>query len=134
MSVAIGLGVVVFLLALGALGVALWALRRIQQLQQRLVSQETTLWSLRGALSAVCSSEMIADQRHSDLERQLRQLAEQHEQVLLRDPEQAPYRHAMRLAGQGASREELIQSCGLTPGEADLFLSLNRPASGDRNA
>lgn len=108
-----------------AVGVALWAVARVRRLSRRVMIQETALLSLRGALSAVCSSEMATDQRQAEVERRLRQLAEQQEQLLLRDPEQGPYQHAMRLATQGAGREELMKTCGLTRGEADLLLALH---------
>ncbi|ACL72434.1 DUF2802 domain-containing protein [Thioalkalivibrio sulfidiphilus] len=108
-----------------AAGIALWAMARVRRLGRRVMIQETALLSLRGALSAVCSSEMATDQRQAEVERRLRQLAEQQEQLLLRDPDQGPYQHAMRLATQGASREELMKTCGLTRGEADLLLALH---------
>jgi len=121
--------VVIIILAItgiaAALGVALVSMARVRRLTRRVMIQETALLSLRGALSAVCSSDMATDQRQADVERRLRQLAEKQEQLLLRDPEQGPYQHAMRLATQGASREELMKTCALTRGEADLLLALH---------
>jgi hypothetical protein len=108
-----------------ALGVALVSMARVRRLTRRVMIQETALLSLRGALSAVCSSEMATDQRQAEVERRLRQVAEKQELLLLRDPEQGPYQHAMRLATQGASREELMKTCALTRGEADLLLALH---------
>lgn len=115
-----------FLVALASLGVALWSLVEVGRLRRRMLLQEGALLSLRGALSAVCSEETANDQRELDLDRRLRQLTEQQEQLLLRDPELGPYHHAMRLAVKGSSSEELMETCGLTRGEADLLLSLHR--------
>lgn len=117
-----------------AIGLSVWAILLLRQLQRRVLDQEaalttleTNLMNLHGALSAVCSGELQADQRQTDLERKLRQLSEQHEQLLMRDPDEGPYRHAMRLADHGAGRDELMEVCGLSKGEADLLLSMNRP-------
>ncbi|OOG26214.1 hypothetical protein B1C78_05265 [Thioalkalivibrio denitrificans] len=115
----------VVLLALGGGVAAWWAVAHVRRLQRRIMIQETALLSLRGALSAVCSGEMATDKRQAEVERRLRQLAEQQETLLMRDPEQGPYQHAMRMAVQGASREDLMKACGLTRGEADLLLALH---------
>lgn len=124
-AVVVMTGVLLALVAV-ALGIALWSVARVKALQQRLMNQEVALLSLRGALSALCSSEMQADQRQADMAQRLRVLAGQQEQMLLRDPDQGPYQHAIRLAVRGASREQLMETCGLTRGEADLLLFLNR--------
>nr|WP_296748855.1 DUF2802 domain-containing protein [Thioalkalivibrio sp.] len=123
------LTVAVFLVAVGALGLAAVSWIRVQHLQRRLETQETELMSLKGALSAICSDDMVTDQRQVEMERRLRLLTDQQEQLLMRDPETGPYHHALRLAAQGASREDLVKHCGLSRGEADLLLSLNRPSS-----
>ncbi|TVP81618.1 DUF2802 domain-containing protein [Thioalkalivibrio sp.] len=122
--------VAVFLVAVAALGLAAVIWIRVQHLQRRLATQETELLSLKGALSAICSDDMVTDHRQGELEQRLRRLADQQEQLLMRDPETGPYHHALRLAAQGASREDLVKNCGLSRGEAELLLSLNRP-SGD---
>lgn len=116
---------VLALLAVCAVAAAWWSVARLRRLERRVMIQETALLSLRGALSAVCSGEMASDQRQAEVERRLRQLAEQQELLLMRDPEQGPYQHAMRMAVQGAGREELMKTCGLTRGEADLLLALH---------
>jgi uncharacterized protein HemX len=121
---------VLAVMAMLAAGTAWWAVVRMRRIQRHLMIQETALLSLRGALSAVSSGEMANDQRQADIERRLRQLAEQQEQLLMRDPEQGPYQHAMRLASHGASREDLMNTCGLTRGEADLLLALHAAPSG----
>ena len=116
----------VLLLAATALGVALWSAVRVKILQQRLSNQEMTVLSLRGALSALCASEITVDQQQAEMAQRLQMLAGQQEQMLLRDPDQGPYQHAIRLAVRGASREQLMETCGLTRGEADLLLFINQ--------
>ena len=111
---------------LASLGFALWSIVEVRRLSRRVLLQEGALLSLRGALSALCSAEVATDQRQVDVDRRLRQLSAQQEQLLLRDPELGPYHHAMRLAVKGSTPEELMETCGLTRGEADLLLSLHR--------
>jgi hypothetical protein len=127
MTAIMTLSVAVGLVVAGAFGLALWAALEVWRLKRRQMIQETVLLSLKGALSAVCSDESAVDQRQAELERRLRQLAEQQEQMLSRDPDQGPYRHAVRLAAQGASREEIMKACGVSRGEADLLRSLHGP-------
>ncbi len=115
------------LIVAGAFGFALWAAMEVRRLQRRLTIQETALLSLKGAVSAVCSDELEVDQRQAELERRMRQMAEQQEQLLSRDPDQGPYRHAVRLATQGASREQIMQACGVSRGEAELLRVLHGP-------
>ncbi|TVP87731.1 MAG: DUF2802 domain-containing protein [Thioalkalivibrio sp.] len=124
------LAVLAALIVAGAFGLALWSAMEVRRLQRRQMIQESALMSLKGALSAVCSDELAVDQRQAELERRMRQLAEQQEQLLSRDAEQGPYRHAVRLAAKGASREEIMKSCGVSRGEADLLRSLHGPQNG----
>lgn len=126
-TVMVVVAVSVLLLAATALGVALWSAARVKALQRRLMNQEMTVLSLRGALSALCTSEMAVDQRQAEMAQRLQMIAGQQEQMLLRDPDQGPYQHAIRLAVRGASREQLMETCGLTRGEADLLLFINQP-------
>ncbi len=127
------LAVLAALIVAAAFGLALWSALEGRRLQRRQVIQESALMSLKGALSAVCSDELAVDQRQAEIERRMRQLAEQQEQLLSRDAEQGPYRHAVRLAAQGASREEIMKNCGVSRGEADLLLSLHGPRDDTRD-
>lgn len=110
-----------------ALGMTLWCLSRMLYLQSRVASQEDQALSLRGALSAISEDGLRERQRGLELEQRVRQISEYQQQLTMRDPEQGPYHHALRLAGRGASAEELVRDCGLTRGEAELVLALHRP-------
>ncbi|MDD3519412.1 MAG: DUF2802 domain-containing protein [Chromatiales bacterium] len=98
---------------------------QLRRLRQQCALQETAILSLRGALSALCSDEMGVDQRQTLVERKLKQLSEQQQQLLMRDPESGPYMQAIRLAQKGASKEEIMSTCGLTRGEVELIASLH---------
>ncbi len=117
-----------------ALAIAIRSASRVDVLRDRLMRHESDVLSLRGALSAISEEGMLGSTRGDDLERRLRRLSEQQEQLMLRDPDDGPYHQALRLAARGASAEELVQGCGLSRGEADLVLALHRPPSGDAEA
>lgn len=78
-------------------------------------------------------------QRVSELERGLRELREALEQARLAQEQAAreaaerlaerqstPYAQAVELAREGASAQELARRCGITNGEAELIVALNR--------
>lgn len=121
------------LVATAALVGALWCRSRLLQLQARLARQEDHLLALRGGLSAIAEEGLHEGRRGQALEQRVRQLSEYQEQLMMRDPEEAPFHHALRLASRGATAEELVQDCGITRGEAELVLALHRPGS-DRAA
>ena len=117
------------LVAAAALAGAFWCRSRLRQVQARLARQENQLLALRGGLSAIAEEGLHEGRRGQALEQRVRQLSEYQEQLMMRDPEEAPFHHALRLASRGASAEELVQDCGITRGEAELVLALHRPGS-----
>ncbi len=100
--------------------------QRLDGMKKRLSEQETSVLSLRGAVSALYDDAQQVTRRQNRIEQQLRQIGDQQEQLLLRDPDTGPYRQAMHLAKKGASVEDLVTTCGLNRGEAELLLSLYR--------
>ena len=115
-------GLVVLLAAL--VGVVWFFLRKLRQQAQVSRQLESEIKALRGAISAVCAQDSRQEQWRTEIEQRVRLLADQQEHLILRDPEQGPYEHAMRLVQRGANHDELMDACGLTRGEADLLLSL----------
>ncbi|MBK1674020.1 hypothetical protein CKO35_12010 [Ectothiorhodospira shaposhnikovii] len=107
----------------------IWLKRELDSLRKRLSLQETAVLGLRGALSALHSEEHQFDSYRKKMEQQLRRLSEQQEQVLMRDVDEGPYRQAMRMVRQGASRDDLVAGCGLSAGEAELLLAMHRDQS-----
>lgn len=65
-------------------------------------------------------------QRLQELEQQLRLLAERQDQAAMREPESQPFALAIKLARRGATAEELMSTCGLPRGEAELVVMLHR--------
>ncbi len=65
-------------------------------------------------------------QRLQEMEQQLRLLAERQDHAAMREPENQPFALAIKLARRGASVEELMSTCGLPRGEAELVVMLHR--------
>ena len=55
-----------------------------------------------------------------------RNLAQRQDQVDLYDAANQPYEQAIRLAQRGMEKDELVEVCGLSEGEADLINMLHR--------
>ncbi len=104
-------------------------LKEMETLNARIANQDVSLLSLRGALSALSEDARVLVDLQDVIEHRFRHVAERQDQLALRDPETEAYRHAMRLAGEGATPEELMEKCGLARGEIDLLLSLQAGGS-----
>lgn len=63
------------------------------------------------------------------LERQMQHLSGRQNQLELRDPITQTYEPAIRLVRKGADVEELVSTCGLARGEAELIMMLHRNAT-----
>ncbi len=121
-----------------------WLSRRISCLQRDVVSlREQLSWrraellGLRGALSALAdecrTQEPSANAPNDQLEQRLfaleaeqKRLLARQEQVELRDPDSRSYERAVQLVHRGASLDDLMTSCGLGRGEAELVLAMHR--------
>jgi hypothetical protein len=93
-------------------------------LRARCVDLEARLAETEGRLS-VLQSRLSDDSRERDLEGQVALLAQQHEQLMLRDSEAGPYFRAVRYAENGAGVDALIEQTGVTRAEAELIVSLH---------
>jgi hypothetical protein len=65
-------------------------------------------------------------ERLQEVEQQLRLLAERQDQLDLRRPMAQPYRLAIKLAQSGAGIDEIVRTCGINRGEAELVAMLHR--------
>jgi hypothetical protein len=120
------LATAVLALALGALGGGLYVLR----LKARLAHQDALLVGLERDMQAVCVGARGMGDAVFRLEDKLRRLTERQDAMALREPDQAVYHQAIRLAHRGASVEELVCTCGLQRGEAELIHILHQAGAG----
>lgn len=108
--------------ALIATGMSRTAHRRYQELVARHSAS-----SLTTAAREYQGEHMSAmDARLVELERRLRQVGEQQKQPSVRDTMHSHYEPAIRLARKGADVDELVATCGLARGEAELIALLHR--------
>lgn len=61
------------------------------------------------------------------LQRQVQVLEQRLEEVSLQGGDARPYQQAIRMVQRGASVEDLVADCELSPAEAELIISLHGP-------
>ena len=99
---------------------------RVLRGRRRERATDAALQRLREDVQALCTGAVNMGKHLAAMEQKIRRLSERQDQLELRDPSQQAYGHAIRLAQRGAEIDELIASCGLTRGEAELLLRLHR--------
>ncbi|MEQ6342092.1 MAG: DUF2802 domain-containing protein [Gammaproteobacteria bacterium] len=102
---------------------------KIRRLDLRIKQRDAEVLILQDDLRALCAGAAGVGGNVERMEQQLRRLAERQDQVDLRDPAAQTYGHAIRLVQKGASVDELMSSCGLVRGEAELLMRLHRLSS-----
>lgn len=60
------------------------------------------------------------------LEQRIHALEEQTEQLINQTPQDKLYSRAVKLATMGASRDEIVEECGILSAEADMLLSIHQ--------
>ncbi len=115
------------LLALVALLICLVSTRRLRRLARRMPAALTATESdLR--LHGLTVSNVF--ERVARLERDLRTLRETQSQIETRAVGPSNYGQAINLVQRGWRIEDLVRSCGLTRGEAELVYLLHGPGGG----
>lgn len=117
-------------LLFGALLISvLWALVRVEH---RLQKQRGVASNAAHTEHAALAKEIFGvNARLAQLEQQLANLTARHDQLELREAISRTYEPAITLVHKGADVEELIKTCGLARGEAELIMTLyhGRPAA-----
>ena len=116
---AVGVAVVV----IGLLMMAAVVMRRRQL--KRVADREAALQALRTDLGAMCTSVAGFGERLVRIEQQLRSVADRQDQLELRPGGERSYAHAIRMVQKGAEVDELVASCGINRGEAELLLRVH---------
>ena len=111
-------------ISLGALGAYLYVLvhQRIRRVEAHWRTQHA---AMEAELRVMCASARHVGDRLLILEREVRRLGEALNLLEMKRAPVGHYRHAIALAARGASAEELITSCGLARGEAELMHRLH---------
>ena len=118
---------VVALFAVSIQSIALLRLKRshremadiLQDAQQRVKQMEQEL-------AALCSAAVGAGDHVVKLEQKVKRIIERQNFLELRASSDRPYSQASQLVHRGADIEELVDTCGLTRGEAELLVMMQR--------
>ncbi len=105
-------------------GFGVWSVISRQILTHRIDQMQEDLVSLERDLSAVCTSASRAGDRLVDAENRNRLIAKRQTEFEASMPNTVRYKQAESMLRRGAADEELINSCGLSRGEAELLRCL----------
>lgn len=108
----------------GMLGLALS--NQIRQLRNRCNELDGQVKDLRAQLATEVSGALNVNSRQLAVERDVDQLRHRQDQLELRMADAQTYGQAEQLVKRGADMEELIASCGLSRGEAELVMRMHR--------
>jgi hypothetical protein len=111
------------LLACGGLvllAMQVWLLLRDSQ------GREQAIAALRSTLSDLSRAATENAKVCLEIEHRLKRLGMRQDQIEVREPGSRPYRHAIMLVKRGASTEDLMASCGLSQGEAELIVTIHK--------
>lgn len=101
------------------------SLLQLHRTRQRCEDLEQWIKKNTSDLAAFEKAAMGAGERLMRMEQQVRRLVERQDQVEMYSSNSRPYSQAIQLVQRGASVEELISTCGLTRGEAELICVLH---------
>ncbi len=90
------------------------------------IAQRRQMTLLRQDFRAITAAAKSVGQRVLVIERRQRSLAQRQDQADLYDAANQPYEQAIRLAQRGMDKNELLEVCGLSEGEADLINMLHK--------
>ncbi len=124
MSLALAVSALVLVLI-----VWLFVHRRYRRLGQRLSALEAGRRQDAEAVRALSAGAVSHGEQVVRVRRELTRLKEQLTTLAARGSGAEVFEQAIRMARRGASREDIIQTCGLSQVEADLVLLLHREDS-----
>jgi len=110
-----------------------YVLGKAQLAATRLMDTEADLrqriQELEHELGALCSASAGTGEHVVRLEQQVHRIVERQDQLEMRASTGQPYSEAGRLVDKGADIDELVDTCGLTLGEAELLVMMRRCAN-----
>ena len=124
-AIAAGIAAVVAVL------ISLKALRTQQQTQASMLAK---LAVIDRDLGVLCSSASTAGDRLVHVERRSRELFARQDSIATTGAGSAHYRQAHALLERGATADELVRTCGMARGEADLVAYLHRDSASSLNS
>jgi len=121
---------VLVLVCLGLMGACMWLARQLRvvvKLQaERDAVRDRRFKELSRRLDAYLAGSVQMGEELQELRRVVAPLPDKLNQIEQRDPSSLSFTQAARLAGMGASVDDLTQSCGLSKAEAELVSKMQQ--------
>jgi hypothetical protein len=118
------------LVCLGLVGTCVWLTRQLRQAVQVQAEgdaqRDRRLKELHRRLDAYLAGSVQMGEELHELRRVVAPLPDKLSQIEQRDPSSLSFTQAARLAGMGASVDDLTQSCGLSKAEAELVSKMQQ--------
>jgi hypothetical protein len=124
--------IIILTMALALLGVlihsvALWRVKRNhKEMADILQDAQRRIEQMEQELGALCSAAVGAGEHVVKLEQKVKRIIERQNLLELRASGDRPYSQASQLVHRGADIKELVDTCGLTRGEAELLVMMHR--------
>ncbi|MCU1715973.1 DUF2802 domain-containing protein [Pseudomonas sp. 5P_3.1_Bac2] len=117
--------IALLMLCLGLLGTCVWLSRQlrnaVQQLGEEGAVRDRRLKEISRRLDTYLTGSVQMGEELYELRQVVAPLPDKLNQIEQRDPTTLSFTQAARLAGMGATVDDLTQSCGLSQGEAELI-------------
>ncbi|VAW77042.1 hypothetical protein MNBD_GAMMA15-1046 [hydrothermal vent metagenome] len=98
-------------------------------LREKSASAGERVHQLEQELGALCNASVGAGEHVLRLEQQMQRIIERQNGLEMRSVGERPYNQASQLVNKGANVDELVDTCGLTHGEAELLVLMQRGAA-----
>jgi len=98
----------------------------VYYLNKKIDQKAGFIQSVQKEVSRLSHSMLNNKQEVQTLYDRLRHIEGRIDQLSLKEPAQQTYRHAVKLVKSGACINEVVESCGLSRGEAELIMLLNK--------
>jgi hypothetical protein len=103
--------------------------RERSELRELSSSTGERVHQLEQELAALCNASVGAGEHVLRLEHQMQRIIERQNGLEMRSTGDRPYSQASQLVNRGANIDELVDTCGLTRGEAELLVMMQRGAA-----
>ncbi len=99
--------------------------RKIRGIQNQFSSMNSLIESQANDMRAMFSASRGVDKRLARIEKKVKIQHERQDKLELHEPNLQSYGQAAKMVRKGADADELVDTCGLSRGEAELIMFLN---------
>ena len=98
----------------------------IYHFSERLNEKSKTIKLLQDDAQALLGSVSVLDEKVHGMDQKIQHMQQRIDQLSLKEPSQQTYHHAVKLVKSGACINDVVESCGLSRGEAELIMLFNK--------